>query len=116
PVSVCSLQPATPMDIETICLKCLHKEPGRRYGTAQELAEDLERFRTGLPVHARPVRRLERAAKWVRRNPAVASLAAAVALVLALGTTVSIILAIVAGEKAALATLNAKEAKDNERK
>ncbi len=57
-----------PRDLEAICLKCLEKEPTRRYLTADELARDLERFSAGLPVRARPVGLLRRAAKAYRRQ------------------------------------------------
>jgi len=79
------LQPSCPRDLNTICHKCLHKEPGRRYATALELAEDLQRFQGGLPVQARPVGRVERGWRWCRRNPVVAGLLATVALLLLLG-------------------------------
>ena len=77
PVSVSSLRPNVPRDLETICLKCLRKEPRQRYATALELAEDLARFLRDEPVRARPVGPLEKLARWVRRQPAAAILLAA---------------------------------------
>jgi WD40 repeat protein/tRNA A-37 threonylcarbamoyl transferase component Bud32 len=74
-----------PRDLETICLRCLQKDPRRRYTSAQELADDLKRWLTGEPVRARPVGRLERLWKWARRRPAMAALVALVALVSAAG-------------------------------
>ncbi len=71
-----------PPDLETICLKCLEKEPGRRYPGALELAEDLARYQRGEPVVARPVGRLGRASRWCKRNPAVAGLLAVAAVLL----------------------------------
>jgi len=72
--------PRMPRDLETICLKCLQKDPSRRYGTAEQFAEDLRRFRVGEPIHARPVPRWERAWMWVRRRPTLAALVAVVIL------------------------------------
>jgi hypothetical protein len=74
PVPVRRLQPGVPRDLETVCLKCLEKDPRKRYGSAGALAEDLRRFGAGEPVAARPTGTLGRAARWARRRPGVAVL------------------------------------------
>lgn len=82
PVSPRALNPTVPADLETICLKCLEKSPGKRYGSASELAEELRRFLDGEPIQARPITPVERGWRWCRRHPAVASLAATVIVAL----------------------------------
>ena len=74
PLPPSRLRPKLPRDVETICLKCLQKEPRKRYDSAAALAEDLRRYLAGQPIQARPIRAWERALKWARRRPALAAL------------------------------------------
>jgi serine/threonine protein kinase len=129
PAAPSSMNRQAPRDLETICLKCLRKEPERRYSSAQELADDLGRFLRGEPVAARPAGRLERVAKWTRRNPTIASLSATAALALVAGTVVSLLFGAEAHRKANeleqqtiqlqeqthAAQKNARRAEENER-
>lgn len=83
PVPPACLLPGLSKDLETICLKCLEKEPTRRYPTARELADDLGRWLRKEPIHARPASVVSYAAKWMRRNPrfSLAGLAACLVVV-----------------------------------
>ena len=83
------LKKSIPRDLETICLKCLEKDPRRRYATAADAAADLRRFLDDAPIHARPVSRLERAWRYARRRPAAVS-AAVLALLLLIGCGVGV--------------------------
>ncbi|MDX1929096.1 MAG: serine/threonine-protein kinase [Pirellulaceae bacterium] len=71
PISPRKLEPSVPVDLETICLKCLQKPTARRYQSAKELHEDLRRFLEGHPIHARASTRIEKLLKWSKRNPTI---------------------------------------------
>ena len=89
PPSPRKLNISVPRDLETICLKCLAKEPVKRYPSGLSLAHDIERFVFGEPIHARPVSRAERVVRWCRRHPQVASLSIAT---VALLVTVAVVM------------------------
>jgi eukaryotic-like serine/threonine-protein kinase len=78
PLPPSQLQPRVARDVETICLKCLAKEPQKRFASAAQLADDLHRWQTNVPILARPTSRYERTVKWIKRHPAAAGLLAAV--------------------------------------
>jgi formylglycine-generating enzyme required for sulfatase activity len=111
PVPPRRLVPQVPRDLETICLKCLSKEPGRRYAIAEELANDLRRFRAVEPIRARPVGLVERTWKWARRRPALAVLLGVVLLALVSLAVVSAV-ALDREQKARQEADKAKKARD----
>lgn len=82
PISPRMVNPSVPKDLETICLKCLQKEPANRYQTSQELADELGRFLRGEPIIARPIGRIARIWRWCQRNPVPATAIAASVLFL----------------------------------
>lgn len=88
PVAIRRLVPNVPHDLETICLKCLHKDAERRYQTGDALADDLQRWLDGEPIVARRVSRAERVWKWCQRKPLIAGAMATIMLLLVVGTLV----------------------------
>jgi serine/threonine protein kinase/Tfp pilus assembly protein PilF len=90
PIPPRRLQPDVPRDLETVCLKCLEKEPERRYASAAALGDDLRRFLGGETIQARPAHAWERLGKWTRRKPALASLVG-MSLLAALAVAASVV-------------------------
>ncbi len=85
PIPPRRLQPRVPRDLNTICLKCLRKEPQQRYASAQELADDLQHFLSNEPIQAKPATTWERSRKWVRRHPGISALTLLLVLTAVLG-------------------------------
>jgi WD40 repeat protein len=114
PVSPRRLQPKVPLDLETICLKCLHKDPARRYPTAESLADDLACFVAGKPIKARRVGIWGRTKRWARRRPALAVLLG-LTLLLSAGLAGLTVWYLAQLQDAILATKRAKDEADTER-
>jgi serine/threonine-protein kinase len=93
PMAPRRLQPSIPRDLETICLKCLEKEPAKRYRTAGDMAEDLRRFLEGEPIRARAATPPELAMKWVKRHPLQAAVYALVSILFFGGFATSLVVA-----------------------
>lgn len=92
PPSPKKLAPKTPLDLATLCLKCLERDPNRRYSTAAEVGAELQRYLNGEPLQARPLSPLGRAARWSRRRPALASALGLTCLLAVTGPTAALII------------------------
>ena len=115
PVPPRRLNTAIDVDLETICLKCLEKNPDGRYATAKHVAEECERFLAGRAIQARPISSWARGRRWCRRNPMSATLAAAIVVTLLAGTGVSSYFAIQSNRFAIASEDNAMRARRKQR-
>jgi serine/threonine protein kinase len=106
-----SIDARIPRDLETIVIKAIDKDPKRRYQSADEIGEDLQRFVNDEPIKARRIGSVERLGRWCRRNPAVAGLLTVVLLLIAAGVTTSTLLAVAATQEAATARQREADAK-----
>ena len=100
PTAPRAIEPRLNLDLETICLSCLQKEPQRRYGSAAALADDLRHFLNGEPILARPVGTFGRFGRWCQRNPVIASLTAGAFFSLTIGLSVATFFAFKAADQA----------------
>ncbi|TWU56526.1 Serine/threonine-protein kinase PrkC [Rubripirellula tenax] len=100
PLSPSTLNADVDRDLETICLKCLQKDSVQRYATAGELGDELSRYLSGEPIHARPVSRVERTWRWCKRNRLVAGLMAGIGFSLVIGICLSTYFAMLANARA----------------
>jgi serine/threonine protein kinase len=109
------LNPDVDLDLETVCMKCLEKDPQRRYASAKELADELQRFERGEPVVARPLNFANRGMRWCRRNPLPAMLTTLLFLTLLAGTGISMMFAVEANGQAKQARQNATDFQNKEK-
>jgi serine/threonine protein kinase/tetratricopeptide (TPR) repeat protein len=109
-----TLRPGLDRDLETICLKCLEKDPHQRYSSAEALAEDLQRYLDGEPIRARPTGTIERAWRWCVRKPVIAGLAASLIMTVVAAFAIVSVLGLIAWRKADDARANLRQALKNE--